>query len=691
MARDPLKYFRIEARELLTQFGAAILDLEKSESAAAQTQRLLRLAHTLKGAARVVKESRIADKAHAIEDLLIPFRDATSAVPRDTIDVLLKHVDEIEEGVRELVPKPDTSAEAAAPTPVAVAATLSPPVDGIRTVRADITEMDTVLDGISETHALLTGLRAAPRKLEQAEHLATLLLDQLAPADARGRSRQPVISQERAHATVQDLRKDLNSIRSQVDSLIDQMDRELLQLRDATEQLRLVPAESLFVSLERTVRDAARALGKNVAFVGAGGDIRLDAYVLGLVQGALVQIIRNAVAHGIEPEDARRAAGKPPAGRVALNVSRRGRHIVFTCSDDGRGVDIDAVRSVAIQRGLLGADAQAQDGDGLIQLLMRGGLSTSATVTEVSGRGVGLDVVRDSIKQLGGNVLVQNNPGRGVTFELVVPLSVASLDVLVVEVAGNMMTIPMDAVRSVIRVSATDVSWGADGGSLIYDKTAIAFVSLPQALFGLRAQRDKTWSALVVAAAGKLVAVGVDRLVDTSRVVVRPLPEFVPAHAMIAGASLDAEGNPQLVLDPDGIVAGGGQGLAPSLEQSGPARPILVIDDSLTTRMLERSILEAAGYEVDTATSGEEGLACARRKRYALILVDVEMPGMDGFTFIERTRADPALHDIPAILVTSRGSPEDMQRGREVGAHGHIIKSEFDQAKLIAMIRPLTS
>jgi two-component system chemotaxis sensor kinase CheA len=159
---------------------------------------------------------------------------------------------------------------------------------------------------------------------------------------------------------------------------------------------------------------------------------------------------------------------------------------------------------------------------------------------------------------------------------------------------------------------------------------------------------------------------------------------------MIAGVSLDADGNPQLVLDPDGLVGEALRRLGPDLEPESSSRPILVIDDSLTTRMLERSILEAAGYEVDLAISGEEALERARRKRYALFLVDVEMPGMDGFTFIELIRADPALHDIPAILVTSRAGPEDIQRGRDVRAQGYVIKSEFDQAELIAKIRSLT-
>jgi two-component system chemotaxis sensor kinase CheA len=192
---------------------------------------------------------------------------------------------------------------------------------------------------------------------------------------------------------------------------------------------------------------------------------------------------------------------------------------------------------------------------------------------------------------------------------------------------------------------------------------------------------------VVVSGRGGVVVVGVDRLLGTVNVVLRPLPELAPALEIVAGASLDAEGNPQLMLDPDALVAVASQRMPTNHETEVQRAPILVIDDSLTTRMLERSILESAGYEVDVAASGEEGLEKARRKRYGLFLVDIEMPGIDGFTFIERTRADPALRDIPAILVSSRASPEDRRRGEEVGALDYMIKSEFDQGALLGRIR----
>jgi two-component system chemotaxis sensor kinase CheA len=259
-----------------------------------------------------------------------------------------------------------------------------------------------------------------------------------------------------------------------------------------------------------------------------------------------------------------------------------------------------------------------------------------------------------------------------------------------VEVDGAVAAIPFDAVRRLIKVASSDISRTLTGASVIHEQTAIPFLPLASALYGVQSSAGGSWPVVVVAGAGGLAAIGVDRLRGSERVIVRPLPESTPVRAIVAGASLDAEGNPQLVLDPDGLVAeaqrGGGD-----FEPAQARRSVLVIDDSLTTRMLERSILESAGYEVELATSGEEGLECARRGQHALFLVDVEMPGMDGFTFVESIRRDPILHDTPAILVTSRDAPEDRQRGFDAGAQGYVVKSQFDQAQLLTMISELVS
>jgi two-component system chemotaxis sensor kinase CheA len=683
MAQDPYKYFRPEARNLLDQFAQGILELEKDGKGAATVQRLLRLAHTLKGAARVVKQVYIADRAHAIEDALAPFRDKSDGVAREQIDTVLAHLDEIGSQLVTLVPADSGQ------TPSSTKRTIE---EAPRSIRADIAEMDAVLDGVAETHARLNGIRRAAEGIEQAGHLADLLHAQLASHGAMDRSRQGGNSGHLI-AIAEELRRKLGSHARDIGASIEQVDREMRQLRDAAEGLRLVPADTLFTALERTARDSARALSKQVAFEGTGGDIRLDADVLGLVQGALIQLVRNAVAHGIEPEGERLAAGKPAAGRITVDVSRRGRKIAFACSDDGCGVDLEAVRKIAVQRGLASTSTKDFSAEDAVRILLHGGISTAATVTNTSGRGVGLDVVREAAERLGGEITAHIEPGRGTRFEIVIPRSLTAMEALMVEAdcVGSAIAIPLDGVRRTLRLSAGDISSAASGASILYEDKAIAFLPLATALDAKQASVRRNWTVIIVAGTDGIAAIGVKRLLGTGRIVVRPLPDRLGASPLVVGASLDADNNPQLILDPDGLVAAargvhGGAAIA-----AAPKCPVLVVDDSLTTRMLEQSILESAGYDVDVASSGEEALDQVRRKPYALVLSDVEMPGIDGFTLVERLRSDPALRGIPAILVTSRNAPEDRQRGRDVGAQGYIVKSEFDQAELLSMIGPMVA
>jgi two-component system chemotaxis sensor kinase CheA len=327
-------------------------------------------------------------------------------------------------------------------------------------------------------------------------------------------------------------------------------------------------------------------------------------------------------------------------------------------------------------------------------MLLRGGISTSETVTDVSGRGVGLDVVREGVERLGGEVVFHTERGIGTTIELVIPPSLASMDALIIEAEGtdgtvSTTSVPLDAVRSTLRVAASDISRGSPGDTIVYEQKAIPFIPLTAALEGMPWSPRRSWTTIVLDGAEGPAAIGVDRLLGTGRIVARPLPQHLAASPIVVGASLDTDGNPQLVLDPEELASAALRGCPAKVDPAPSGGRLLVIDDSLTTRMLEQSILESAGYEVDVALSAEEALEILRDNRYALMLVDVEMPGMDGFTFIERIRSDARLRDIPAILVTSRASPEDLQRGRDVGANGHIAKSEFDQADLLARIERL--
>lgn len=675
MAKDPYRYFRIEARELLDQLGQGMLDLEKHAGGAAAVQRLLRLAHTFKGAARVVKQGAIADLVHGIEDLLAPYRDGAQAPSCDRIDQVLAAIDAVGALLAQL-PQADGGATAAPP-----AQTQRLPETVARVARADVLEVDLLLDGLGEIGSELATLRRDVEQLETVRDLAQALQDPSIHAAGK------------AHAQAERLLALATALERSMAGGTERIDRELRQTRDAAERLRLVPVSSVFHALERTARDAANSMGKQLAFEATGGALRIDGEVLDAVQGALVQLVRNAVAHGVETPAQRRAAGKNPMGRFTLEVLRRGYQVWFRCADDGRGVDLEAVRQVLLERGAQHAEVAGHSAAKLLELLLAGGISTSREVTGLSGRGIGMDVVRAAMQGLNGELRAASTPGQGVTMELRVPLSLAALDVLLVEADAQVLALPLDAVKGTLRLARDDVLHTPDGDMIVYRGQTVPLLPLS---LGERHQAPHRWPAQAMTAVildcdGRLNALAVARLRGIDSVVVRALPALAPADPQVLGLHLDSEGNPRLVLDPAALAGALQLRRAAVDEEPARAKPILIVDDSLTTRMLECSILESAGYDVSMAASAEEGLSMARQGDYALFLVDVEMPGMDGFGFITCTRADPQLRDVPSMLVTSCETPEHRRRGAEAGAAGYIVKNEFDQVDFLqrvsAMVR----
>ncbi|WP_328476532.1 response regulator [Actinoplanes sp. NBC_00393] len=681
--RDPLRYFRVEARDLVDQISAGVLDLDQRPGPE-PVARLLRAAHTLKGAARVVKQKDIADRAHAFEEILVPHRVETGPLAADEMRELLRLNDEISAQVSALeTPQPPATAPPEPDAPEEPAPHPEAPIPN----RAATADLDELLDAITETNARMAPLRRLNVTIEKLHRSAVSLADQL----RTGRTAPTGTTR----AAAERLAGELGSAGRLITDAVDQIERELEDVRAKAEGLRLVPAGTIFTALRRAVRDAAEGEGKRVRFEAYGADIRMGAHLLGPVSGAFLHVVRNAVVHGIESEAERLAARKPPEGTIAVEVERRGRWAVFRCADDGRGFDLDALRRTAQERGLLGPSARPPDPQELLDLVLRGGISTSPQVTEVAGRGIGMDAVREVAAQLHGEVAVRSVPGAGATVELTIPLALLSMTGLIVEAGGTVATLPLDAVRGCVRLSAAEAAAAAGTGRIVYDGSAAPFLPLAEALYAGSTVPDSPTpgAAVVVNSDAGAVAVGVDRLAGTSALVARPLPDLAPASSVIGSVSVDADGNPRLVLDPQGLAAevlrGHAAGARPGGATASTPLPILVVDDSLTTRMLERSILESAGFEVDLAASGEEALERVRTRRYGLILSDIDMPGIDGFTLVERTRADPDTAGVPAILVSSRASAADRDRGRAVGASAYVIKGEFDQEELLNHIRRL--
>ncbi len=679
MVRDPYKYFRIEARELLDGLARGTLDLEKGDGDGELVVQMLRLAHTLKGASRVVRQAQIAELAHAVESVLAPHREPNrGAVARADIDRLLALLDQMSGAVTKLD-------EPAAPASTSEPRETTPPTpsapDSLRSVRVEIDEMDALLEGLFAVNVKVTAVRRLMADFHRGRDLASTLVERSLPTTG-------------ARAAAEELRAWVQGIERNLASLLDQAHDEMGQVRDKASELRLTPAEAIFGMLERGVRDAAQALQKSVTFETRGGDCRLEANVLFALRDALLHVVRNAIAHGIEGTAERRRLGKAEAGRVSVHVERRGNRVAFVCRDDGRGIDVEAVRRAAVARGVTPANGSTSlSRDHVIRFVLESGVSTTDEVTEVSGRGIGLDVVRATAARLKGEVHLESEPGRGTTIDVCVPISVTSIVTLAVEADGLIACLPLDSIHRTGSIAANEIAHSADRDSVVVDGLALPFLPLAVALRRpvARDRPNRPWTVVIVRAGSRSAAIAVDRLVGTSEVVARSLPKLAGPVPLVAGASLDPDGNPQILLDPSGLVdlAYASRVSAPEPAPAKRPAPILIVDDSLTTRMLEQSILESAGYEVDLATSAEQAVTKAREAAYSLFLVDVEMPGMNGFEFVSTTRADPSLREIPAILVTSRDAAQDRRRGMEVGASAYIVKGEFDQGQLLGTIRQL--
>ena len=654
---DPYRYFRIEANEILGQLEQGLLDLETRPNVDL-VARLLRLAHTLKGAARIVKHSALAELAHALEDVLAPLRgtgtgplDGRGAPPagsapgwgRGSIDAAVALVAQMTGHVAGLgaagpvrapattvaPPAPSVTGPAAARPASRAAPITTPPGelgDAAALPRVEPGLLDHLLGGLGELHARLAELRAARPEMFE----------------------------------------------------LDALDREVRGVRREAEQLRLLPASTIVSSLERTARDAARASGKTIQFLATGGETRIEARLLGSLQGALVQLVRNAVVHGLESPAERRVTDKLPAGRITIDFWLRGDRVIAQCDDDGRGIDLAAVRDAAIARGLIDRHAEL-DRDQLIALLLRGGLSTAHQITPLAGRGIGLDVVRDAARALGGEVLVRTQPGQGTAIAIEVPFAIASVAALIASAGSHTVAIARTAIRRVVSITPRDLH----AGSVAVDDARYPLAALSRLLGG---PPGRPRVAIVLHHGEALAAVAVDHVLGFEDVVVRTLAAGIPVDPVVRGVAVDDEGRPRPVLDAPAVIAAA-IALPVEPEDVAPRRPpILVVDDSLTSRMMEQNILEAAGYEVDLAASAEAGLARAAARDYGLFLVDVEMPGLDGFGFITELRTTSAT---PAILVTSRDAPADRQRGVDVGAQGYLIKGALDPNELLALVARL--
>ncbi|RPI34926.1 MAG: hybrid sensor histidine kinase/response regulator [Chloroflexota bacterium] len=493
---------------------------------------------------------------------------------------------------------------------------------------------------------------------------------------------------------VNDLAREFNNDNMHMALVIDDLEEEI-------KRVRMLPLSTITGPFARMVRDLAHEAGKEVILEIQGADTELDKHVLEQIKDPLVHLLRNAVDHGIEPPDQRTAAGKPRGGVVTLSAEQLGKDVVISVADDGAGLNIDAIRK-ALMRHRGGLDQGLSDSE-VAEAIFQAGVSTRMTATNISGRGVGLDVVRRNVEELNGRINLSWKPDYGTVFRLTLPLGLTSSRGLLVHVSGQLFAIPLSAVEHILLVDRSKIASLEGRDTVKYEGRPITLVSLGDLLDLPRAtgaQAAERIPVVVLGVAERRMAFAVDELSGEQEMVIKGLGKQLQRVGGIAGATVMGDGQVVLILNVADLIKlalhGDRRKIIEEIEELETPEAeisqgvILVVDDSITTRTLEKNILEAAGYLVKVAVDGQEALGViASEGMPCLIISDIMMPRMDGFELTRRIKSDPRLSKIPVILVSSLDSTEDKAKGIEAGADAYIVKGQFDQGNLLDTIRQL--
>jgi two-component system chemotaxis sensor kinase CheA len=698
-----------EAKGHLERIASGLLTLEAAPDDEMAIDAIFREAHTMKGAAGMVGMMRVSRLAHRLEDLLVELKDKKRMATPELIDAMLLVVDGLgrliasasgteqdssdEAALERLLPStPATVPQAATPQseqPPPLVAAASPRAPKARAGSAAVVAApaQAPVDVPVVTLPTVTPHAIVPSSQSPAHvtrHAAATLEVPVARIDELNRlvGEASAAQLRVGHIFGSEMQRDPEAVTE-----YRELTKVINQLQEVTERTRMVPVATLEPVLHRTVRDSARAAGKDVRWEMLGEDIEVDRGVLEELVSPLLHLVRNSVGHGVELPEARVAAGKPPQATVRLQASQVGSKVVIAISDDGAGINIAAVRASAAKSGI---DVSGLTDQESLQLIFRSGISTAKVLTEESGRGVGLDVVATAVAAVHGEVEVVNHPGLGAEFRIVVPITLTVVACLIVSISGQSFALPLHRIIRMLDAQHIQVVSGRK--LAVIDGLAVPVSNLGT-LLGLPTVDEGPWVLLGTPASAH--AFQVETVLQKRDVVVRGLTGRLRNLKAVNGASIEPNGSILLVLDVPTLIERS-DSLAEHASRvvdkaAGPARQlsVMVVDDALMVRELQRSILERGGYEVRTATDGAEALAMLADKPADLVVTDIEMPNLDGFALTSSIRAHPRLANIPVLIVSSRASAEDHQRGLDAGADGYIVKTSFDEAGLLSAVSRL--
>ncbi len=686
-----------EAEEHLESLRKGILSLEKEGLSEEQLNELLRSAHTLKGSANMVDLVELAGVAHRLEDLLKNLQSGEQEFSSDLVDVLLVATDAIE------------ALMAQAQSSGGISVNVDTVVKALESGALDATQDEANAPDYQGTERR-TSVRASVERLDQlVNRMGEILLSQKAMTARQAQMTTLLQELDSSMGSLQasDDGSSLQSLRGNMVALISDFERDRLQLGyqaedvyQRTMELRLLPLATITDEFERSLRNLARNLKKEVNFTVKGQEVELDRNMLDAVKPILLHVLNNAIDHGIEEPETRVRLGKLKAGQISLEARYEGSFVQITIRDDGQGLNPEKIRETAIKRGVLSADdAAAMSDEAVIYLVFEPGFSTREFITDVSGRGVGLDVVKSNLDQIKGNLTLHSEVGSGTELLLRLPLSMAIFTGLLVECCGETYVFPQHYVAEVLRISPRDVLEEMGREVIRLRETSIPLSSLSRLLEVDASTRvSERLTVLVLSFREQCMALLVDRTLGLQDVVVKDLGCQLKSLDYFSGSTILGDGNPALILSVADLFAAnqGRQKLqllqAYEKEQQKALRGrVLVVDDSITTRTMEKNILETNHYEVVVAVSGFDALEKLETGRFDLMVSDVEMPGMTGFELTQKVRLRDDSRDMPVIIVSSLASDEDRRQGMEAGAQAYIVKGNFQQGILLETVETLIS
>ena len=708
--------FASEVQSHLQPLDAGLLRLERDPADTGVIEPMMRAAHSIKGAARIVDLDGLVELAHAMEDCLVAVQAGRRRLGPADIDQLFRCIDVLGEVSRldeaasqrwqreqrdsqRALAQALSAGDGEAPPPAPPAPQEPTPAPAIQEepapdaersrdpLRVDSGRFNQILALTSEARVMGLGLHGLVQGFQGYRAELQGLFGQAQAVSSDVRQRQEGL---------------LDRYQQQLQAL-EAYERRLLGvcqgLLDEVLGVRMRPLRDAVQGFPRLVRDLARGLDKDAVLQVDGADTLIDREVLARLESPLNHLLRNAVDHGLETPAERRALGKPECGQIRLEARHVAGRLQVSLHDDGRGLDLERIRAAVIARRLSPPPVAAELSPAeLLEFLLLPGFSLKETVTELSGRGVGLDVVADAIRALDGEVRLETRPGLGFSTHLLVPVSRSIVRALIVDIAGEAYALPVNRIERVLRLDPAAVHSLEGKAFFLLGEDRLGLVAAHQLLELDGAPPSGDLAVLVIGSGDRRYGLVVDRLRGEQGLALKPLDEiFGKLRSVTAGALLD-DGSPVLLLDVADLLTGIerllGEGRLRQVQSgavldSRRVKRILVVDDSLTVREMERKLLEGQGYQVEVAVDGMDGWNAVRAGEFDMLLSDIDMPRMNGIELVELVRRDPRLHALPVMIVSYKDRPEDRLKGMQAGADYYLTKGSFHDDALITAVQDL--